>query len=415
MMFRRKPSPRQETKGRSQSSGVFQQNGHRRQDSDSDFVGYGDPDHISGSRSRAVTSPTTEFNPQLGGSAGGASEDVESAVYVTPADTLNRGTPSSIIKTNSAANQGSSSSGDNFAGTRHELQNMQLHQLTLSQVSRRNQSGSGEAAPAPSPSGVKERIQMMEGSDYSVPFNLLQGDIKKGRRHGPPQPGPPDNSECIIAINPHSSSPQSPSDRSDTTSPNSPRSNLSSEHEQLPPPPPQRPPDDGDYAVPWDRSRIFQNIQRASMSNVRRHPRRRNDDFEDPGSGPSRSRGGSLRDQPSPPLPLPQSRHPMGGRDINQVPPPPPPPPEESPPPPELPHDPNRWRNRTVSEQFHDNSLPGGKPQNRAAALAAEDFGGRSQSMSGQVGPGRRGGGNGNPWRNAPATIDPLIPLEDQP
>lgn len=436
-MFRRKPSPRDDLRGRdkrtqSQSSTVIQQNGHRRQDSDGDLevrnFDYGNPDHggAGGSRARAVTSPTTDFQPQLGRNASGGGDDVESAVYVTPADTLNRSTPSSAVQQGSkpciSNPSGGSSFSESFSGSRNEMRNMQLHQLTLSQVSKRNQSGSSDnTTPAPPPANSGQRIQMMEGSDYSVPFNLLQqgsgsgGEGKRHRnRHGS-HPVPPDNSECIIPICPPSSSPQSPSDRSDTTSPNSPRSNQSSEHEQQqqqpPPPPPssQRPPDEGDYAVPWDRSRLFQNLSRGSVSNTRR-PRRR-DEFDDMGGmGPSRSRGGSLRDQPSPPAPLPPSRFPQ--QDINQV--PPPPPPEESPPPPDLPYDPNRpWRNRTVSDRAPQEGSSLARSHSRPAVIAGEDIGGsRSQSMSGHVGSGRRN----NPRRSStPPVVDPSIPLEDQP
>ena len=421
-MFKRRPSPRDDTKtrdGRSQSSAVLQQNGHRRDGSDVDAdtvknFGYGDPDVVGSSRGRAVTSPTTDFQSQKAVGGGGRGDDVESAVYVTPADTLNRGTPSSVVQPNSNPSSGSSSGAsfsESFSGSRSEKRNMQLHQLTLSQMSNKK-SGSDIAAPSPSPSGGNrdQRIQMVAGSDYSVPFNLLQQNDGKQQRKGRHVS---DNSEFIVPISHPSPSPQSPSDRSDTTSPNSPRSNQSSEQDQPPPPPPsqQRPPDEGDYAIPWDRSRIFQNLQqRGSVSGPRRGPGRRRDlDEVGTGGGPSRSRGGSLRDQqPSPPIPLPPSRYPVG--EINQV--PPPPPPDDSPPPPDLPYDPNRpWRNRAVSDRVHDNSAVV-MPHNRTAMLVGDDPGGRSHSMSGHGGSGRRP----TPRRaSTPPIVDPSIPLEDQP
>lgn len=482
MMFRRKASPRQETRGRerrSQSSSALQQNGHKRQDSDGEIevknTSYGDPDIIANqsSRARAVTSPTTElpFQGKQLNPAGGRTEDVESAVYVTPADTLSRSASHSAVpsaisgsSTGSASNTtGSGIPGENFSGSRSERRNMQLHQLTMSQVSKRQQSGgtigaevTGPGTAVPVVGQDQQRIQMGESSDYSIPFNLLQaGDSTKPprshhhHRRMVPQAILPDNSECIIPINPPSTSPQSPSDRSDTTSPNSPRSNQSSEHElqQQQQPPPSRPPDDGDYAIPWDRSRIFQNIPRSSVNSNRRHPvRRRNEELDDLSSGPSRSRGGSLRDQSSPPLPPATGGYRYqsggGGEVAIQVPPPPPPPPppEDSPPPPELPYDPNRpWRGRAVSDRMNDGTSmsAGGWGHNRATMAAAEDFGSRSQSMSSHVRSGRRlptppgGGGSGGDWppkdaappppppqvwrQSNPATIDPSIPLEDQP
>lgn len=466
----------QRGRGRDRRSTGLQQNGHRRQDGEGEFdmrsASYGVPDN-SQPRSRAVTSPTNElsFPGRRVSPTSERGEDVESAVYVTPADTLNRSaSQSSSNSTCSSNTTGSTVMSDSFS--RSEKKNMQLHQLTMSQWSKRQQGGGGTVGgetTGPGSAGVtagrkphgvgpnQQKAQAGgETSDYSIPFNLLQGTrLPRPHHHHPrivPQAIPPDNSELIIPINPPSTSPQSPSDRSDTTSPNSPRSNQSSEHEQQqhPQPSSSRPPDEGDYAVPWDQSRFFSKVSRVSGNagnSKRRTGRRRNEESDDLVSRLSTSRGGSLRDQSPPPLPLPRYQS-SGGGEMSQI--PPPPPPDDSPPPPDCSYDKNRpWRGRavsdravserTMSDRVHNNTSPmnaGGWGHGRSTISVPEDLTVRSQSMSSYVRPGRRlptpPGGSGGDWskeqrmmepaqaaqawrQSNPMIVDPCIPLEDQP
>ncbi len=462
-MTHRKPLPQE---GRDRKSTGVHQNGHKRQDGDGEYVSYGDPDNISSPpRSRAVTSPTNEliFLGRRISPTNERGEDVESALYVTPADTLNRSASHSgscsNIQTSSASGSGGITD-SSYSGSRSERKNMQLHQLTMSQLNKRYQSGGGTGGGEMIGPGIvahgskilgvgqiQPRPQSGETSDYSIPFNLLQGNVPRPHHHhrrAIPQTNLDNSSDFIIPINPPSTSPQSPSDRSDTTSPNSPRSNQSSEHEQQQHPQPAslRPPDNGDYAIPWDRSRIFQNIPRVPMSNKRHPARGRNEMPDELGVGVSSSRGGSLRGPSSPPLPLAtsgyryQSSGGGGGADMGQV--PPPPPPDDFPPPPELPYDHNRlWKDRTVSDRTYNNTSPvnaSGWGHGRANVSVTEDFVSRSQSLSSNIRPGRRlptpsSGGEDwtreqtrpvpyspSVWRQSNhLAVDPGIPLEDQP
>ena len=443
-MFRRKPSP-QESKRDRRSTGS-QQNGHRGQDGEGDFGG-GEADSTSSppSRARAVTSPTAELNFQgrrLSPAREQLGEDVESALYVTPADTLNRSASHSVP--NATGQQASCATGsglltESLSGSRSERKAVLLHNLTMNQWSKRQHgegaaeggdvAGSGSIVVGSKPHVVQQQDQPRMGageSNYSVPFNLLASEPKPPPRphHHHHSAAPLENSEYIIPINP----PQSPSDRSDTTSPNSPQSNLSEldQHQQYLQPSLSRPPVDGDYAVPWDRGNISRNIPRVAMSTSRRP-----------------------RDQPSPPLPLATSgyryRGSGGGSSgldvMNQI--PPPPPPDDSPPPLDVPYDQTHPSNRptqrartTMSNRVHSNTSPvnaGGWGHDRPPAVPVDSFSNRSMSMSSNVQPGRplpnlpgRGGGDWVPtgrMETAPplprhgtaAVVDSSIPLEDQP
>ena len=429
-MFRRIRSPRQQDgkarvqllerdKGRSQSSGSLQLNGHKRQNSDEGEeiknFGYGDPDVLqTRSLASAVTTPSNEANPPLpprntksspyglqhGRQGEGGSE---TPVYVAPADTLRKAASNSVQPPSggSGKTQGNNSGdayGDPHAATKIEIKQLKMHQLTMSQ--KRGQGGGAGGMPVMSSTNSTsghQRTQsfgyVIETSDYSIPFNLVQANANDNKTQQNSRPGAPfkpprvgigmqatsDSADRIIAINPPSStSPQPPSDRSDTNSPNSPMSNQSSEHETRQ--------DDGnsDYAIPWDRSKIFQNIPHAKP---KKPPgRRRNDDSightgDDTGFYPHQGRrddqkmrvGNNSTKEPSPPPPLVRGSHryrsardPMINYNTSEF----------SPPPPEIPIDPTRPRaNRGFSERAYRREGSTSPPMGTSSGGKVQKFG----------------------------------------
>lgn len=379
-MFRRILSPRQ---ARSQSSTNVKFNGHNRQDSDGGEEirnsSYGDPDKFNSPvRSQSmVACLTSEMNPPLPPRNVRPLQDSESSLYVTPADTLRTkavANSSPHVHSPSGGSQGSGTTATEPSldahPTKSERRVMQLHQLTMNQ--RRGQGGTPVTnvdKPMPSSNGHHRTHSfgnVTENSEYSVPFQSnARAPVKPPRSMVGPQAVRLDSNDRIIPINPPSTtSPQPSSDRSNTNSPSSPLSNQSSEQEALPRQ------DDGnsDYAVPWDRSRIFQNIPHRNIRKSQGRKKNEDSGFSDDSTSLSyRSRGdrdeiqhqvvrneepkprsGSLREHSPPPLGrnvfhYPSTKEPM--MSYGQ---------EPSPPPPDLPYDPARpHRNRPVSERVH--------------------------------------------------------------
>ena len=429
-MFRRILSPRQT---RSQSSGSVVPPSHNPQPQADDGgeevknSSYGDPDKLSSpvrSQSMVAALVGSDMNPPLPPrnvrpSSFGHQDSESAPLYVTPADTLrNRpGNPASPHTPSgvAASAQSSGSIDPSFDGnaqpTRSEKRVMQLHQLTMNQRRSTGGAGGGSSAPPPAatvtkPANGHRRTNssgtVAENSDYSVPFNLVQGNNQKT----PKSRGRPD--ERIITINPPSAtSPQPTSDRSETSSPSSPLSNQSAEQDTphppgpAPPAPPRQDIGNSDYAVPWgDSSKYLQNKaqphrntrkggrhgrseepslpddsgfsshrSRPNWEEVNRkpqsgrhseetssstfsshHPRANWDEVQPHQHLRNETRSGSVRDH-SPPPPVrgayrfQSAREPVMGYDQRG----------SSPPPPELPFAPHRppQRNRGVSDRVH--------------------------------------------------------------
>lgn len=471
-----------DTKPRSQSSSAIQFNGHLGIGSDEGEEvknsSYGDPDNFQQQPVRTqsmVTTPTREMNPPLPPrnvrplSFKQGEAESESSVYVTPADTLRNRPPLGNSSQRPSAASGSVAAAGNMNSqgpavavdsaealpTRSERKVMQMHQLTMNQ--RRGQGGGTATTPVtavkPTNNGhqrTRSFGNVTENSDYSVPFDL-KGSTRPPMK--PPRVVPQArNEDCIIPINPPSStSPQPPSDRSDTNSPSSPMSNQSAEHE-----PPRLDDGNSDYAVPWDRNKIFQNMH--VHRSVRRAPQAKSFKNEDSGisedsAGPSnrvqsdreavqlpqvpvrneeqKPPSGSIREY-SPPTPArsgfryQSAREPMMGQG-----------PDVSPPPPDLPYDPYRpHRSRAVSDRIHRRD---GSTSPVSGGNRGEDMRYHSQSTS-YVGrnpppppsrldpPMERGRGDSYPLpplrdqsaredlgRQSQVIIDVSIPLKDQP
>lgn len=442
-----------DTKPRSQSSSSIHFNGHLEEGEEVKNLSYGDPDtfHAPARSQSMVTTPTREMNPPLPPRnlrpPSFSNMESESSVYVAPADTLrnrplaNSSPHPSAASSAAGSNETSSATVDPEAQpTRSERKVMQMHQLTMNQ--RRGQGGVATPVTATTPSNGHRRSgsigTVTEKSDYSVPFDLRTEPPRSVRPPlKPPRVAPPtrhESSDCIIPINPPSStSPQPPSDRSDTNSPSSPMSNQSSEHEQ-----PRQ--DDGDYAVPWDRNKLFQNIR------VRRGPQGKS--FRNDDSGFSEDTTHRLQSDrefvqlrteeqkppskeysPPPParggLRYQFAREPMVGVEV-------------SPPPPDLPYDPRPHRNRGMSDRVHrrDGST---SPVGGGGVSRGEDMRFYSQSAS-YMGrnpppppsrldpPQERGWGDSSPLPpprdhsvredttgKGQVMIDVSIPLKDQP
>ena len=423
-----------DTKPRSQSSSALHYNGHVEEGEEVKNLSYGDPDtfHAPVRTQSMVTTPTREMNPPL---PPRNLRPPESSVYVTPADTL-RNRPNANSSPHPSA--GSSASSNEISGaavdpeaqpTKSERRVMQMHQLTMNQ--RRGGAVTTPATAAKPSNGHKRTGSIgtvTERSDYSVPFDL-KSDRAVRPPVKPPRVAPPtrhESSDCIIPINPPSStSPQPPSDRSDTNSPSSPMSNQSSEHEQ-----PRQ--DDGDYAVPWDRNKLFQNIR------VRRAPQGRNFRNDDSGfseDATHRLQGDrefvQLRTEeqkppskeysPPPParggLRYQSAREPMMGVEV-------------SPPPPELPYDPRPHRNRGMSDR-----VPHRDGSTSPVGVSRGEFHSQSASYMGRTPPAppsrldpsqERGWGDSSPLppprdhsvredMKGQVMIDVSIPLKDQP
>ena len=453
-MFRRILSPRQPSKpleARSQSASAIQFNGgSSRCGEEGEEVknsSYGNPDSFNAPiRSRSmIAGPTGEvMNPPLPprnmrpSSFGSPNSESESALYVSPADTIRmrRQAASTGSCVDTAANTNSQAPGGGSGGgggpseqhvdvhpTRSEQKVMQMHQLTMNQ--RRGQGGvvvtstptttSTSMTKTSSSNGHKRTRSfghVTENSDYSVPFNLLQqGNTRPPSTRQTPQPrvSQPGGDRIsgvsqpvgdrIIAINPPPTSPQPPSDRSDTNSPSSPMS-----LEQEP-----RVEESGDYAVPWDRSKIFQHMRlgptppSSSSSSHRPNQQRQQDRFSPP--PPARS---GFRYQ--------STREPMIGQ-------------HNSPPPPDLPYDPSRpHRNRAVSERVHIRDGSSSPVGGNFGGSRGEDVGSvrppflpqeRPRVDTYPLPPPRDQSSNrDDTGRHVPSnssTIDPAIPLEDQP
>lgn len=264
---RQPPGPRNE---RSQSSSAiqFSANGHGRHGSDeSEDIknpGYGNPDNFNPPvRSQSMVTkdnpplpprnarPAFSIGPQKPAGEG----DPESALYVAPVDTLRKpvanssGVSPSVGSENSLNVVETVSPGD-AQPTRNERKVLELHRLTMLQ--RKGQGGGGTAPPASTGNNGTPR-SAAEDSEYSIPFNLENkptrppsrpgrgGNVISQARHDP--------GDRVIPINPPSTSPHPPSDRSDTNSPSSPMSNQSSEHDTRP--------SESDYAIPWDSNKYM--------------------------------------------------------------------------------------------------------------------------------------------------------------
>lgn len=450
-MFRRILSPRQPSKpleARSQSASTLQFNGGSSRGSEEGEEvrnsSYGNPDSpnallrsrsmIAGPASEIMNPPLPPRNmrPSSFGSPNREPES-ESALYVSPADTIrirrqavNTGPSPSGVDT-AAGNTNSQTPGGGGGSTeqhvdalptRSERKVMQMHQLTMNQ--RRGQGG---VVVASTPTTTSTRTSsnghqrthsfghVTENSDYSVPFNLIQANTRPPTTRQPPQPprgvSSQQGGDCIIAINPPSTSPQPPSDRSDTNSPSSP---MSLEQE------PQMEEGSGDYAVPWDRSRIFQHMKPLGPG-----PKRNTEDPPPPSSSSSQRPKQQDRSPPPPPVRsgyrYQSTREPMMSQ-------------HNSPPPPELPFDPTRpHRSRAVSERVHI--------RDGSASPVGGNFGGSRGDDVGNVRPpflpqerprvdtyplppprdqsyNRDDTGRQIP-SNVVAAIDASIPLEDQP
>lgn len=447
-MFRRILSPRQ---NRSQSS-VQLNSQVPSSDEEVKNSSYGDPDKLNSPvRSQSmVASLGAEMNPPLP-PRNMRHQDSESALYVSPADTLRNKPASTTASPNVPSGAGSSHTPGNVDApadahpTKSEWKVMQLHQLTKNQRK-------ACVTPASASNGHQRTHSfgnVTEKSDYSVPYNLVQANERTRPPLKPPRvvthvrPERHDSSERIIPINPPSAtSPQPPSDRSNTNSPSSPMSNQSSEQEPPGPPPPRQTNGESDYDVPWDRSKYLQNIPHKKPERKPQGRRKEDSGFSEESSGSIsrpredvqlhqqvrteevKVRGGSVREH-SPPLPsrgafrYQSAREPMIEFER-----------ESSPPPPELPFDPLRpHRNRAVSDRVHrregSTSPVGGSLRSRV-----EDMGLHSQQSAGP----HRGQHLPDPPSAFPppppltredswihsgppnaVSIDISIPLEDQP
>ena len=302
--FRRIRSPlehrttsKHEEKQRSSSTSVIpvqQSNGHQRHGSDDvvkiENTAYGDPDILSNRSHSTGTSPGDILNPPLPprnppkqlqqssslSNTSGKMND-ESPVYVAPADTLQRGgTGTSNISKGVLSNY-TRAEPLSAPPSRTERKVMEMHQLTMSQRQRQDMGQSAAHAQ-------QQRVQVqnvVDNSEYSTPFNLIQqqqqkmanrGGSGKGssgstRQRRVPQIGMAEENDQIIPV---LSPPPGHSDRSQTTSPSSPLSTPSSEHEEGGPGGTGGGGSvsgggDSDYDIPWDRK--FKDLQL-----INRHP-----------------------------------------------------------------------------------------------------------------------------------------------
>lgn len=339
-MLRKILSPRETKSKRSHSVNAAHNGdsykGQPNEDSGEDVknINYGDPDLYPPTRSQSLIVGDMASNPPLPPrNLRGPRED--SMVYVNPADTLKKASSplpaTSPTLVPSPSGTGGATGGDPPPGssphqhqprnsdyttpvlksegaTRSELRQMQMHQLTQSQrkqgmTASVGAGGGGEAAMTGGPSRpsnghnrTRSFGNVTDNSDYSVPFNLLQQNAasSSSATSGSRMPSgmkpqqqltKVQSNERIIPINP-STSPQPPYDRSDTNSPCSPLSNQSSEQETVTAVHHQ----EDDYAIPWDRSKVVNMIQKKSAGGDRRR------DLQ------QQTRSGSLRDS-SPPAP----------------------------------------------------------------------------------------------------------------
>lgn len=367
-----------DTKPRSQSSSAIQFNGLlglRGSEEGEEITNssYGDPDHFQPPvRTQSmVATPTRDMNPPLPPRnlrpplSYMGEEESESSVYVTPADTLRK-----LANPPSANSQSSAAADPEALPTKSERRVMQLHQLTINQ--KRGQVGAVTSpVPAVKPSNGHQQTgsngNVTEDSEYSVPFNLVQANENRTR---PPPVKPPrvigkPHDECIIIpINPPSLSPQPLSDRSDTNSPSSPMSNQSS-------PPPRQDEGGSDYAIPWDRNKIFQNIPHMPKNLRSKPPKWKSGEDSGYSEDSSPSSQHRLHGDPRETIQLHQQVKKEEQKPPREHSPPPPARGgfryhsardplmsqqgvEVSPPPPELPFDPYRPnRNRAVSDHMH--------------------------------------------------------------
>ena len=298
----RTTSRQHEEKQRSSSTSVIpvqQSNGHQRHGSDDvvkiENTAYGDPDILNSNRSYSTgTSPGDILNPPLPprnppkqlvvglhlqqstsspSNTSGNMND-ESPVYVAPADTLQRGGgggagPNSLSKGVLSSNY-TRAEPLSAPPSKNERKVMEMHQLTMSQRQRQDTGQSAAHAHQ------QQRVQVqnvVDNSEYSTPFNLIQQQQQKMANKGVsgkgssgstrqqrrvPQIGMAEENDQIIPV---LSPPPGHSDRSQTTSPSSPLSTPSSEHEEggtggggsvggT---------GDSDYDIPWDRK--FRDLQ----------------------------------------------------------------------------------------------------------------------------------------------------------
>lgn len=251
--FRRIRSPlehrntsKHDDKHRSSSTSVLpmqQTNGHKRSGSDDvlriENTAYGNPDILNSTSSTGsginpsprsqstIVSPGDVLNPPLpprNPPRQPTKMNDESPVYVTPADTLQRGNNSisaAILSSNYTRTEPSGA-----PPSKSEKKIMEMHQLTMCQKQRQDQGQS-----------TGQRVQsVIDNSEYSTPFNLIQQQKAKsgrnsvsggsGRTRRVAQVGVVEDGDQIIPV----LSP--PPDRSQTTSPSSPLSTPSSEHEE---------------------------------------------------------------------------------------------------------------------------------------------------------------------------------------
>lgn len=265
---------------------------------------YGDPDILSGNRSYSTgTSPGDILNPPLpprnppkqllglqqqptsSPSNASCKMNDESPVYVAPADTLQRSGGGASTGNLSKAVLANYTRAEPLSAppSKNERKVMEMHQLTMSQRQRQD---TGQSAAHAHHQQQRVQVQnVVDNSEYSTPFNLIQqqqqqkaanraGSGKGGsgstrqqqQQRRVPQIGMAEENDQIIPV---LSPPPGHSDRSQTTSPSSPLSTPSSEHEEggtggrggsvssagggg-----------DSDYDVPWDRK--FKGFQLISQ------------------------------------------------------------------------------------------------------------------------------------------------------
>ena len=288
--FRRIRSPlehkntsRREDKHRSSSTSVvpMQSNGHRRNGSDDvlriENTAYGDPDILNStprSHSTVVPPGGEVVNPPLpprnppkqlpsSSSMSKMQNAEESLVYVAPADTLQRSANSSISQAVLSSNY-TRTEPSSAPPSKSEKKVMDLHAKTMSQKQKQHLGQCGQGAQGP-------RVQsVIDNSVYSTPFNAIhQQKARSGRssisggssgQRRVPQVGIAEDGDQIIPV----LSP--PPDRSQTTSPSSPLSTPSSEHEEGGI---STGGGDSDYDIPWDKK-----FKALHVPMVNRQPRR---------------------------------------------------------------------------------------------------------------------------------------------
>lgn len=313
-----------------------QSNGHKRSGSDDvlriENTAYGDPNILNsipapGTTHRsqsASASPGEILNPPLpprNPPKQPSKMNDESPVYVAPADTLQRGGNNAISST---ILMGNYSRTDPISGppSKNERKVMEMHQLTMVQKQRQEQG---------QPAQQQQRVQsVIDNSEYSTPYNLLQQQQKASRGRNSiggapsrqrrvPQVGMTEEGDQIIPV----LSP--PPDRSQTTSPSSPLSTPSSEHEEggggsgI-----SAGGGDSDYDVPWDRKfkdlPNFNRGPRKQLSGGRIHslPDESRGDHPPPPHNKMYNWGHPDRNSPpAPPVP-PERNAPIGGPVVYQ-------------------------------------------------------------------------------------------------